>query len=62
MAASSQRLLGELLRRAYVEARFSDQDEITAQQLAWLIERLKDFQAHVEQSCHTYLATIAPPA
>lgn len=52
----------ELLRRAYVEARFSDQYEITAEQLAWLVERLKDLQARVEQSCRAYLATIAPNA
>lgn len=50
----------ELLRRAYVEARFSDQYEINAEQLAWLIERLKDLQARVEQSCRAYLAAIAP--
>lgn len=52
----------ELLRRAYVEARFSDQYEITAEQLAWLVERLKDLQGRVEQSCRAYLATIAPKA
>jgi uncharacterized protein len=52
----------ELLRRAYVEARFSDHYEITAEQLAWLVERLKDLQARVEQSCRAYLATIAPKA
>ena len=52
----------ELLRRAYVEARFSDQYEITAEQLAWLVERLKDLQARVETSCRAYLAAIAPNA
>lgn len=52
----------ELLRRAYVEARFSDQYEISTEQLAWLVDRLKDLQARVEQSCRDYLATIAPPA
>jgi uncharacterized protein len=50
----------ELLRRAYVEARFSDQYEITAEQLAWLVERVADLQQRVEASCRTYLATIAP--
>jgi uncharacterized protein len=50
----------ELLRRAYVEARFSDQYEITAEQLQWLVARLKDLQARVEQSCRAYLETIAP--
>lgn len=52
----------ELLRRAYVEARFSDQYEISTEQLAWLVDRLKDLQVRVERSCRDYLATIAPPA
>lgn len=51
----------ELLRRAYVEARFSDQYEISTEQLAWLVDRLKDLQVRVEQSCRNYLAAIAPP-
>lgn len=50
----------ELLRRAYVEARFSDQYEITTEQLTWLVDRLKDLQARVDQSCRAYLASIAP--
>ncbi|WP_293682857.1 HEPN domain-containing protein [uncultured Phenylobacterium sp.] len=50
----------ELLRRAYVEARFSDQYEITTEQLAWLVERVTDLQQRVQDSCRTYLATIAP--
>jgi len=52
----------ELLRRAYVEARFSDQYEITAEQLAWLVDRVKDLRGRVEASCRTYLATIDPKA
>lgn len=51
----------ELLRRAYVEARFSDRYEISTEQLTWLVDRLKDLQIRVEQSCRAYLATIAPP-
>ncbi len=50
----------ELLRRAYVEARFSDQYEITTEQLTWLVGRLKDLQGRVEASCQAYLAAIAP--
>lgn len=50
----------ELLRRAYVEARFSDQYEITSEQLTWLVERVTDLQQRVEDSCRAYLATIAP--
>ncbi len=49
----------ELLRRAYVEARFSDQYEITTDQLAWLVERVADLQRRVEESCRTYLQSIA---
>jgi predicted nucleotidyltransferase/HEPN domain-containing protein len=50
----------ELLRRAYVEARFSDQYEITGEQLAWLVERVSDLQRRVEESCRAYLDAIAP--
>jgi HEPN domain-containing protein len=50
----------ELLRRAYVEARFSDQYQITAEQLAWLVERLRDLQVRANDSCRAYLATITP--
>jgi predicted nucleotidyltransferase len=50
----------ELLRRAYVEARFSAHYAITAEELSWLLERVADLQARVERSCHAYLATITP--
>lgn len=50
----------ELLRRAYTEARFSKHFRITAEQLAWLAERLADLQRRVENSCQEYLATVAP--
>jgi predicted nucleotidyltransferase len=52
----------ELLRRAYVEARFSDQYEINTEQLTWLVARLQDLQTRVEQSCRAYLSAIAPKA
>jgi hypothetical protein len=52
----------ELLRRAYVEARFSAHYAITAEELAWLLDRVTDLQARVERSCREYLATIAPKA
>jgi predicted nucleotidyltransferase len=52
----------ELLRRAYVEARFSDHYEISAEQLAWLVDRLTDLQHRVEASCQAYLATVATKA
>jgi predicted transcriptional regulator len=50
----------ELLRRAYVEARFSKHYAITAEELAWLTERISDLQGRVERACRAYLATIAP--
>jgi predicted nucleotidyltransferase/HEPN domain-containing protein len=50
----------ELLRRAYVEARFSDHYEISAEQLAWLVEHVTDLQRRVQASCEAYLANIAP--
>jgi predicted nucleotidyltransferase len=50
----------ELLRRAYVEARFSAHYAVTRDELAWLLERVADLQARVEGSCRAYLATIAP--
>jgi predicted nucleotidyltransferase len=52
----------ELLRRAYVEARFSAHYAITGEELAWLLERGTDLQARVERSCRAYLATITPKA
>ncbi|MCC7266866.1 MAG: HEPN domain-containing protein [Caulobacteraceae bacterium] len=50
----------ELLRRAYVEARFSEHYEISDEQLAWLVARVTDLQGRVETSCRAYLDTIAP--
>ena len=50
----------ELLRRAYVEARFSTHYAITQEELAWLLEHVVDLQRRVERSCQEYLTTIAP--
>ncbi|MDZ4374362.1 MAG: HEPN domain-containing protein [Phenylobacterium sp.] len=50
----------ELLKRAYVEARFSKHYAITAEELAWLAARIADLQGRVEAACRAYLATIAP--
>lgn len=50
----------ELLRRAYVEARFSKNYAITAQELDWLAARIGDLQTRVEQTCRAYLETIKP--
>jgi predicted nucleotidyltransferase/HEPN domain-containing protein len=50
----------ELLRRAYVEARFSSHYAITQEELAWLLEHVAGLQHRVERSCHQYLTMIAP--
>lgn len=50
----------ELLRRAYVEARFSSEYAITAEELSWLADRVADLQARVERSSQAYLASIKP--
>lgn len=52
----------ELLRRAYVEARFSAHYQITGEELAWLVARVSDLQQRVERSCREYLGQIAPQA
>lgn len=41
----------ELLRRAYVEARYSENYEITSEELAWLTEKLKIVQILVRDIC-----------
>lgn len=41
----------ELLSRAYVEARYSPNYEISAEDLAWLVERVKLLQELVKASC-----------
>jgi predicted nucleotidyltransferase/HEPN domain-containing protein len=46
----------ELLRRAYVEARYSKHYVITAEELAWCVERVKALQEIVEAVCRDALA------
>jgi len=41
----------ELLRRAYVDARYSPHYKITPEELAWLIERVTTLQDLVRQAC-----------
>jgi len=55
-----ERRCWELLKRAYVEARFSDHYEITGEQLAWLVDRVKALQQRAGESCSAYLTGIAP--
>lgn len=46
----------ELLRRAYVDARYSPHYKITPEELAWLIERVGELRALVEKACAARLA------
>jgi len=46
----------ELLRRAYVDARYSPHYKITAEELAWVGERLDVLQALVREICEERLA------
>jgi hypothetical protein len=47
--AKQDRRLFELLKRAYVDARYSEHYAITVEELAWLGERAKILQALVEK-------------
>jgi predicted nucleotidyltransferase/HEPN domain-containing protein len=48
----------ELLRRAYVDARYSPHYRITPEELAWLGERIGVLQGLVERTCEARLATL----
>jgi uncharacterized protein len=48
----------ELLRRAYVDARYSPHYRITAEELAWLGERVGVLQRFVAQACEARLAEL----
>ena len=49
----------ELLRRAYVDARYSPHYKITQEELAWLCERVAALQAMVSEICKAHLARLA---
>jgi HEPN domain-containing protein len=51
MATEEDEYLFNLLRRAYIEARYSKSYRITAEQLAALGERVKDLAGRVERAC-----------
>jgi predicted nucleotidyltransferase/HEPN domain-containing protein len=46
----------ELLRRAYVDARYSPRYKITAEELAWIGERVGALRGAVEKACRDRLA------
>ncbi|ETW97366.1 MAG: hypothetical protein ETSY2_44760 [Candidatus Entotheonella gemina] len=46
-----QRRRFQLLKRAYVDARYSEHYQITEEELTWLAERVRDLQALTEELC-----------
>jgi predicted nucleotidyltransferase/HEPN domain-containing protein len=58
-ASKVDRRCFELLRRAYVEARYSEHYKISGKELAWLSERLGALQGLVEAVCRERLAELA---
>ena len=52
----------DLLRRAYVEARYSKHYEITKEELEWLADRVRHLQALVETVCTERLAKLKAQA
>lgn len=52
----------ELLKRAYVEARYSEHYKITEEELQWLGARVEVLQALVEEVCREKLAKLAKEA
>src|SRR5690606_14232029 len=45
----------ELLKQAYVNARYSEHYRITQKELAWLFEEVTKLRAVVEQACHAHI-------
>jgi len=52
----------DLLRRAYVEARYSARYKITSEELAWLDERITLLQGLVREICEERIAALAKAA
>ena len=52
--------LFKLLKKAYIESRYSKSYRITAEELAVLGERVKDLAGRVEQACREALAQATP--
>jgi hypothetical protein len=61
-ATKFERRCYELLREAYVKARYSRQYRITDEQLAWLSGRVELLQTIVRQVCEERIATLAEAA
>ncbi|MCX7586361.1 HEPN domain-containing protein [Phenylobacterium sp. 58.2.17] len=52
----------ELLRRAYVDARYSEHYKISAEELAWIDERIRVLSDLVRQSCEERLSALRAEA
>ncbi len=52
----------ELLRAAYVKARYSDEYRISGEELAWLAERVTLLQTFVREACEARLEVLAEAA
>ena len=52
----------ELLKQAYVKARYSRRYKVTVEELAWMIERIELLQARVIALCEARLAALAAPS
>lgn len=52
----------ELLKQAYVKARYSRRYKVTAEELAWMRERIELLQARVIALCEARLAALASPS
>ena len=60
--AKHDRRCFELLKRAYVEARYSEHYKITVEELEWLGRRVQELQAMVEQICQERLTSLSAAA
>ncbi len=52
----------ELLRRAYVDARYSPHYRISDEELTWLVERVGVLRQLVAETCETHLIRMSDPA
>lgn len=46
------------LRRAYVEARYSADYQVTDEELSWLVERVSVLQTAVKEACEAHLLAL----
>lgn len=48
----------QLLKRAYIDARYSEHYEISEEDLVWLAERVRRLQKWTEQLCHEKITAL----